>query len=139
MVEGTDRARSTPVQDEDEGYLYNTRLLLPLIAGLCVLGAGLLLISAGWSRPSSLVDLLEIGVALVVIGLVLFFAIGLWLIPGSVLLGGVAFLAAFEVDAHLSGASRGAGIALAVLGGVSLLQALRASLRWLELRPPPDA
>jgi hypothetical protein len=122
-----------PLDDDGRIDLYDTRILLPLIVGIATLLAGVVLLEAGHGRPTALLALLETGVALLVIGIVLYFVIGLWLIPGSIALGGVAFLAAFELESHASQWALGGGVVWAAVGLLGVAKALAEVRR----RPVP--
>jgi hypothetical protein len=124
-----------PADDDDLDY-YSPKLLLPLIVGAAALLAGAALIGGTHGRTEALVELLDGGVALVALGVITYFLIGLWLIPGSLLLGGIAFLSAYEVEYHLPQWGEAGGIVLAVLGALGLLQAAIATRRWLASRTP---
>jgi hypothetical protein len=121
--------------EEDEPDLYSPRLLLPLITGVAVVLAGVALLGAGADRPLALVELLDAGVLLVVLGVVVFFLIGFWLIPGSLILGGVAFLAAFELESHVPRFGDGGGVLLVVVGAFAVGKAAVEIRRWLATRP----
>jgi hypothetical protein len=115
------------------GELYDTRALLPLIVGSAAITAGTLLTQVGPARPGVLVVLLDLAVVLLVVAVVLYFVIGLWLIPGGLALGGLAVLAAFEVGSH---GPRFVALAGAIeLSGGAILAAYGLR-RWQHPRGP---
>ena len=70
------------------------------------------------------------------LGVISYLLIGLWLIPGSLLLGGIAFLSAYELEYHLPQWGEGGGLVLVALGALGLLQAAIATARWRASRTP---
>jgi hypothetical protein len=119
--------RDSAVANEEVGGLYQTRVLLPLNVGCAAIVAGALLSQVGQTRLGVLVVLLGAAVALIVVGAILYFVIGMWLIPGSLVLGGMAVLAAFEVGSHGSNYGALAGVIELSLGAIA---ASYGVLRW---------
>ena len=127
MGEERSEVEEPPPTGERAGELYDTRVLLPIAVGCAAIVAGGLLSQVDHVRYGVLLVLLDTAVALLVAGAILYFVIGLWLIPGSLVLAGATFLGTFEFGSHLPQIGTLAGAAELVVGAIGAVLGL---VRW---------
>ncbi|HEV2519463.1 MAG TPA: hypothetical protein VGX00_02420 [Thermoplasmata archaeon] len=96
--------------------LYDRSVALPLIVGAAAIVAGGLLILAEGHRSEALDLAFLLAVTFIVGGAIAYFAIGMWLVPASMILAGFVLFAANRSLLYLPGASATLAVVYLILG-----------------------
>ncbi|MCI4349140.1 MAG: hypothetical protein L3J93_02835 [Thermoplasmata archaeon] len=110
----------------EEADWYSTGILFPLIVGIMACLAAALLLIAPTDANGARIATLDGGVGLLALGAVVYFLVGLWLIPSTLVSGGFILLGANVVMVHLPAVAEPSALLAVGAGVVGLLFGLRA-------------
>ncbi len=130
-------ASSEGARGDREAELYTPGAALPLVDGAAFLLGGVAIAASGAGRYAALEGTFYPAILLVGLGIVLYFVIGLWLVPAAVALAGVIFYLAHDLLFYHLGTPEPSGVAYLAIGAALLLAGARRA--WPRERPDPPA
>lgn len=106
-------------------FLFEARLVIPLVVGIGLAVDGLAMVAGALGAVAGYLVLLAGGLLLLLIAGLVYVFLGEWAVPAGLALSGVVFLVSDSVLAALRPRALAPGVAVALLGAVVLVLAVR--------------